>query len=64
MNKDVHILDRKISSLRFRLARPGEDYRRPAVLEITAKRKAPREHSTRLILQPVRIDTTRIDATK
>ena len=64
MNKDVQLLDKKISSLRFKLARPGEDYRRPAVLEISARRKAPAQQSTRLIVEPARIDTTRIDATK
>jgi hypothetical protein len=64
LNKDVQQLDRKISSLRFKLARPGEDYRRPAVLEISASRKAPAEQNTRLIVEPARIDTSRIDATK
>ena len=56
--KDVQVVDRKISSLRFKLAKPGEDYRRPAVLEISASRRAPAEQKTRLILDPS------IDATK
>jgi hypothetical protein len=50
--KDVQIIDRKISALRFKLAKPGEDYRRPAVLEISASRKAPTEQKTRLIVEP------------
>ncbi len=50
--KDVQLIDRKISVLRFRLARPGEDYRRPAVLEISASRKAPQDQKTRLIVEP------------
>ena len=54
LNKDVQILDRKISALRFRLARPGEDYRRPAVLEISASRKAPADQNTRLIIDATR----------
>ena len=64
LNKDVQQLDRKIASLRFKLAKPGEDYRRPAVLEISASRKAPTVQDTRLIVEPARIDTRRIDATK
>jgi ankyrin repeat protein len=52
LNKDVHNLDRKIATLRFKLARPGHDYRRPAVLEISARRKAPTEQNTRLISDP------------
>ncbi len=53
LNKEVALLDRKISVLRFKLARPGEDYRRrPAVLEITASRKSPGKQSARLVVQP------------
>lgn len=52
LNTDVQKLDRKIATLRFKLAKPGEDYRRPAVLEISASRRAPREQSTRLIREP------------
>lgn len=52
MNRDVQLVDKKISALRFRLAKPGEDYRRPAVLEISASRRAPNEQSTRLIVAP------------
>lgn len=52
MNRDVQILDRKISVLRFKLAKPGEDYRRPAMLEISASRSAPQDQKTRLIVQP------------
>jgi len=63
-NKDVQSVDRKISVLRFKLAKPGQDYRRPAVLEISASRKAPTQQNTRLIVEPARLDTTRIDATK
>ena len=48
MTKEVAQVDRKIVALRYRLARPGEDYRRPAVLEITAERKAPRSQKARL----------------
>lgn len=50
--KDVQLIDRKISTLRFKLAKPGEDYRRPAVLEISASRKAPTDQKTRLIVEP------------
>jgi len=69
LHKDVQTLDKKISTLRFKLAKPGEDYRRPAVLEISARRKAPTEQSTRLIIVPAAtvpatIDPARIDATK
>ena len=59
LNKDVQILDRKISALRFKLAKPGQDYRRPAILEISASRKAPTEQNTRLIIDPTRIDATK-----
>lgn len=52
LNRDVQAVDRKISVLRFKLARPGEDYRRPAVLEISASRKAPTDQNTRLIVEP------------
>ena len=52
MHKDVRILDRKISVLRFKLAKPGQDYRRPAVLEISASRRAPQDQKTLLIVQP------------
>ena len=50
--KDVQLIDRKISTLRFKLAKPGEDYRRPAVLEISASRKTPTDQKTRLIVEP------------
>ncbi len=54
LNKDVQTVDRRISMLRFKLAKPGEDYRRrPAVLEISASRKAPKDQKTRLIVEPV-----------
>ena len=52
MKTEVQKLDRKIAALRFKLAKPGQDYRRPAVLEISANRKAPREQKTRLIVEP------------
>ena len=52
LDKDTQKLDRKIAGLRFKLAKPGEDYRRPAVLEISASRKSPREQNTRLIREP------------
>ena len=52
LNKDVQLIDRKISALRFKLAKPGEDYRRPAVLEISASRKAPRDQKARMIVEP------------
>ena len=54
LDKDVQRLDRRISALRFKLAKPGEDYRRPAVLEISARRKAPAEQDTRLIVDPTK----------
>lgn len=49
--KDVAQLDKKVASLRFKLAKPGEDYRR-TTLEISASRKAPTEQKTRLIVAP------------
>jgi hypothetical protein len=52
--KEVQQIDRRISSLRFKLAKPGEDYRRPATLEISASRKAPSEQKTRLIVDPAK----------
>jgi hypothetical protein len=52
--KDVQLVDRKISVLRFKLAKPGEDYRRPAVLEISASRKAPKDQKARMIVAPAR----------
>lgn len=53
LNKDVQLVDRKIATLRYKLAKPGEDYRRrPAVLEISASRKSPRDQKARLIVQP------------
>ncbi len=48
MNKEVALVDRKIAALRFRLAKPGPDYRRPAVLEVTAERRAPQRQEVRL----------------
>jgi uncharacterized protein len=54
LHKDANTVDRRISLLRFKLAKPGEDYRRPAVLEISASRKAPAEQKTRLIVDPIR----------
>jgi hypothetical protein len=50
--KDVQLVDRKISVLRFKLAKPGEDYRRPAVLEISASRRAPKDQKARMIVEP------------
>lgn len=49
LSKDVQAVDRRIALLRFRIAKPGPDYRRPAVLEISADRKAPRNQDTRLL---------------
>lgn len=50
LNKDAQLVDRKISVLRFKLAKPGEDYRRP-VLEISASRKAPKDQKARMIVE-------------
>ena len=52
--KDVRLLDRRISALRFKLAKPGEDTRLPAVLEISASRNAPTEQKSRLIVESAR----------
>jgi len=52
LDKEVQLVDRKIASLRFKLARPGEDYRRPAVLEISASRKSPQDQKARMIVEP------------
>jgi ankyrin repeat protein len=51
--KDAQLVDRRISVLRFKLAKPGEDYRRSTpVLEISASRTAPQDQKTRLIVDP------------
>lgn len=52
LNKQVQNLDKRIAYLRARRARPAIDRKRPAVLEISAERKAPRRQSTRLVRQP------------
>ena len=52
LNREVQRLDRQIASLRFKLAKPGEDYRRPAVLDISASRQSPSNQNTRLIREP------------
>lgn len=52
--KDVQLIDRRISALRFKLAKSGEAFRRPAVLEISASRNAPADQKTRLIVEPAR----------
>ncbi len=49
LNKQVRTLDKRIAYLRARRARPSIDEKRPAVLEISAQRKAPRRQNTRLI---------------
>ena len=54
LTKDVQAVDKRISFLRFKMAKPGEDYRRPAVLEISASRKAPKDQKTRLIVAPAK----------
>jgi hypothetical protein len=48
LDKELPKVDRRIAALRYRLARPDGDYRRPATLEITASRKAPRNQKARL----------------
>lgn len=51
--KDAQLVDRRISVLRFKMAKPGEDYRRPTpVLEISASRNAPQDQKARLIVDP------------
>ncbi len=52
LDKQVAQLDRRIASLRYKLAKPGEDDRRPAVLEVSASRKDPADQKTRLIVPP------------
>jgi hypothetical protein len=49
LNTQVRTLDKRIAYLRARRARPSIDEKRPAVLEISAQRKAPRRQNTRLI---------------
>lgn len=49
LTKEADKLDRTIAALRFKLARPDPDYRRPAVLEISARRDEPQDQKTRLI---------------
>ena len=48
----MQTLDKRIAYLRARRARPAIDEKRPAVLEISAERKAPAKQSTRLVRQP------------
>ena len=51
--RDAQLVDRRISLLRFKLAKPGEDYRQSSpVLEISASRNAPQDQKTRLIVDP------------
>ncbi len=59
LNQQVRTLDKRIAYLRARRARPAIEAKRaalvdkrPAVLEISAERKAPGKQSTRLVREP------------
>jgi hypothetical protein len=49
LGKEAEKIDKRIATLRFRLARPGDDYRRPATLEITAERRSPAQQGSSLL---------------